>query len=97
MTARFRIVAFAEAATYLALLLAVVVYRVLDGPDLVSALGPIHGIIFLVYLVLVLKVREEQAWTLGQTILVVVAAAIPLGGFFVGRHLDDGRVAPAAP
>ncbi|MGH9188655.1 MAG: DUF3817 domain-containing protein, partial [Acidimicrobiales bacterium] len=59
----FRSVAFVEAATFLVLLGAVVLYRVLDGPDFISFMGPVHGIAFLVYLVLVLQIREEQGWS----------------------------------
>lgn len=92
--AAFRAVAFLEAATYLALLAAVVVYRLLDGPDLIGVLGPIHGIAFLVYLVLVLSIRESQGWGLGRTMVVVIAAAVPLGGFWAGRDLvDEDRTA----
>lgn len=87
MTSTFRAVAYVEAASYLALLVATFVKRVLDGTDLVPVLGPIHGVVFLVYLVLVLKVREGQGWGVGRTIWVMVAAALPLGGFFVGRDL----------
>ena len=91
MIARFRVVAYVEAALYLLLLLAVFVYRVLDGPDLIGILGPVHGILFLVYLVMVLQVRPSQRWNLGQTLLVIIASAIPFGGFFVGYHLVDEK------
>ncbi len=83
----FRIVAYAEAATFLILLVCVVVKRVFHGPDMVSVMGPLHGILFLVYFVLVLKIRPSQGWNLGKTILVIVASALPFGGFFVGSHL----------
>jgi len=89
MVSKFRLVAIAEAVTYLALLAAVVLYRVLDGPDFIGFLGPVHGIVFLVYLVLVLQIRESQGWDLGQTIVVIVAAAVPFGGFLVERRLVD--------
>jgi integral membrane protein len=89
VTERFRQVAILEAVTYLALLVGVVVKRVLDGPDAVGVLGPVHGIVFLVYLVLALRIREDQGWTLGQFLLVVLAAAVPLGGFLVVRRLVD--------
>ena len=83
----FRIVAVVEAVTYLVLLGAVVLKRVLDGPDFVSVMGPIHGIAFLVYLVLVLRIRESQGWNLGRTIIVILASAVPFGGFWVERRL----------
>jgi integral membrane protein len=85
----FRAVAYAEAVTYLALLAAVVVYRLLDGPDFIGVLGPIHGLIFLVYFYLVLRIREGQGWGFWPTIGVLVASAIPLGGFWAGRHLVE--------
>ena len=87
----FRVVAVVEAVTYLVLLGAVVLKRVLDGPDLVSVLGPIHGVAFLVYLVLVLRIRESQGWDLGRTIVVILASAVPFGGFWVERRLVTDR------
>ncbi|MDQ3569517.1 MAG: DUF3817 domain-containing protein [Actinomycetota bacterium] len=97
LTGAFRAVAFFEAATYLLLLAAVVVYRVLDGPDLIGFLGPVHGIAFLVYFVLVLRIRESQRWGFWWTIVVLVASAVPLGGFWAGRHLLEGERAPSPP
>ncbi len=87
MTSKFRLVALAEAVSYLALLAAVVLKRVLDGPDLVGVLGPIHGILFLVYVLLTLLVRDEQGWTAVQTIVVLVASAIPFGAFVVNSRM----------
>ncbi len=89
LTGAFRLVAYIEAATYLVLLAAVILKRVLDGPDLVSAFGPIHGIAFLVYLYLVLRIREGQGWGLGRTIVVILASAVPFGGFWAGRDLVE--------
>ena len=94
-TGAFRVVAYVEAVTYLALLAAVLLYRVFDGPDFIGFLGPVHGIAFLVYLVLVLRIREGQGWGFWRTIAIIVAAAIPLGGFWAGRHLEEDRAARA--
>jgi integral membrane protein len=88
MTSKFRTVALIEAVTYLILLAFVVVKRGFDGPDaLVSVMGPIHGIAFLAYLFLTLLVREEQGWSVGQTIIVLVASALPFGAFVVNRRM----------
>jgi len=97
MITRFRWVAYAEAASLLALLAATFVKRVIEGPDLVPVLGPIHGILFLVYVVMVLQVRPSQAWGLGQTLLVIIASALPFGGFFVGTHLKETDNAAVNP
>lgn len=87
--AAFRAVAYVEAASYLLLLGATFVKRVLEGTDLVPVLGPVHGIVFLVYLALVFKVRPSQEWSFWRTVWVIVAAAVPFGGFLVGRDLRD--------
>lgn len=87
MTSKFRTVALIEAVSYLALLFATFVKRVIEGPDLVPVLGPIHGILFLAYVLLTLLVREEQGWRLGQTLVVLIASAIPFGAFVVNSRM----------
>ena len=93
-TGAFRAVAYFEAVSYLVLLGAVVLYRVLDGADYIGLLGPIHGIAFLVYFVLVLRIREGQGWGLWPTFLVLLASALPFGGFWASSHLKE-EPAPA--
>lgn len=88
MTAKFRLVALVEAVSFLALLVATIFHRVFDGSDAgITVLGPIHGILFLAYVLLTLLVREEQGWTLGQTLIVIVASAIPFGAFVVNAKM----------
>ena len=85
-TAKFRLIALVEAITFL-ILIGLTVSKTLDGPNLVPIMGPIHGIAFLVYLVLALLVREEQGWSGWQTVVVIVAAAIPFGAFVVNSRM----------
>lgn len=96
MTKSFRLVAYAEAATYLVLLAAVVVFRGFGGPDFVKIMGPVHGTVFLVYFVLVLLIRDGQGWGFWKTIFVLFASALPFGGFFVGRDVVDEPAAVSA-
>lgn len=87
MTRLFRYVALAEAVSFLLLLAATAIKYGLDAPLGVTVLGPIHGVLFLAYVLLVVAVRPEQRWSLGQMLLVLVAASVPLGGFFVEQRL----------
>ena len=96
MTSKFRTVALIEAVSYLALLVATFVKRVIEGPDVVPVLGPIHGILFLAYVLLTLMVREEQGWTLGQTLIVLIASAIPFGAFVVNARMVHDPAPSAA-
>ena len=83
----FRITAYIEAVTFLVLLGFVFVYRVLDGRDLIRVPGMVHGIMAVVYLVMTLRVREAQGWSLVRTAVILFLSAVPLGGFWAGRHL----------
>jgi integral membrane protein len=83
---RFRTVALLEAATYVLLVAAAVARRASDL-DLVPVVGPVHGVVFLVYVALALRVAGPLRWVPAQTLVVIVAAVVPLGGLYVGRRL----------
>jgi integral membrane protein len=82
-----RPIAVVEAVSYLALVGAVIWFRVFDGADLTSVIGPIHGVIFLVYAAAVLQARADLAWDRGRTLVVMFAGVIPLGGFWVAERV----------
>lgn len=86
MTLRnFRYVALAEATSFLALLVATYVKRVGDGSEIgVQILGPIHGLLFVAYVIIALRLRvEEIGWTNKQTFWILVGAVLPFGGYVV--------------
>jgi len=87
----FRVVAVVEAVSYLCLIGASVAKRALDIPVLVPIVGPIHGVIFLVYFVIVVFVREELGWDTGRTLIALFAAVVPFGGIWVERKLLLGN------
>ena len=83
----FRAVALVEAVSYLVLLAAVVAKYGFDQPVGVHIMGPVHGVIFLVYAFLAFTVRDELRWSAQHTAAVLAAAVIPLGGYLVERSL----------
>jgi integral membrane protein len=87
MTSKFRLVAILEAVSFLLLLAATLVHRGFDGPDAVSVLGPIHGFLFLAYVMLALLIREDQGWSVGQLIIVIVLSALPFGALYVHNKM----------
>ena len=78
----FRFVALAEATSFLVLLSCSFFAR--DG---VPIMGPIHGMLFLGYVLIALMIREDARWTGKETILVLAGAVLPFGGFVVDRWL----------
>lgn len=59
-----------------------------DDPRLVQSLGPIHGFLFLLFVVLIAYVSIEDKWAVKDTILLVlIASFIPFGTFYVDRKI----------
>jgi integral membrane protein len=83
----FRITALAEATSFLALLAATYVKYGHDQPIGVEILGPIHGLLFIGYVVLALSLARRAGWSLRTTALVLVGAVLPFGGYVVDRWL----------
>lgn len=83
----FRKVAVFEATTFLLLLVAAIVKRAADQPIGVSILGPIHGILFLAYVLILLNIRDQQGWDGRTTGLYFLGAVLPFGGYVVERRL----------
>jgi integral membrane protein len=84
MTLRnFRYVALAEATSFLALLVASVVKNTGGSEIGVKILGPIHGLLFVVYVLMVWQLHEEAGWTRKQTFWILVGAVLPFGGYVV--------------
>ena len=94
MTLRnFKLVALIEATTFLLLLLASYVKRAGDQPLGVEVLGPIHGLLFVAYVVMALALRERAGWTGRQTGLILLGAVVPFGGYAVDRWIDNNNAA----
>lgn len=86
-----RYVALLEAATFLALLASTYVKYALNEPAGVQIMGPIHGLLFVAYVVIALNVRPTAGWSTITTIGVLIGAVVPFGGFAVDRWLADDR------
>ena len=84
----FGYVALTEATTFLLLLGASYMKRAHDEPIGVEILGPIHGILFIAYVVMALALRDQCGWSGKTTLLILLGAVVPFGGYFVDRWLE---------
>ena len=74
----FRIVAVVEAFTWLGLLVGMYVKWVAGASELgVKVFGPIHGGVFIAYVVLALLTARIQRWSLWTTLIALVASIPP--------------------
>jgi integral membrane protein len=73
----FRVVAFAEAASWLGLLIGMFFKYVVDaGERGVQVFGPVHGTVFLAYVVVTLVTWRAQRWSL-PVVALALAASVP--------------------
>ena len=82
-----RYVALLEATSFLALLVATYLKHTKDSPAGVEILGPVHGALFIAYVLITLNVRGPAGWSNRTTLGVLLGAVLPFGGFVVDRWL----------
>jgi integral membrane protein len=83
----FRYVALIEATSFLALLVATYVKYHDHSPTGVQVLGPVHGAMFLAYVLITLNVRSVARWSTRATLGVLLGAVLPFGGYAVERWI----------
>jgi integral membrane protein len=92
-----RYIALAEATSFIALLVASVVKRTDGGEVGVHILGPIHGGLFIAYVIVALNLRAEVGWSAKTTFWILAAAVIPFGGYVVDWWLLREERASTSP
>jgi integral membrane protein len=86
MIRAFRLVAIAEAASWLLLIVATIVKYSADAPQGVHVLGPIHGALFTGYVLLALVVAYQLRWKARTLLIVLAESVVPGGGFLAARR-----------
>ena len=85
---RLRLVAILEGVSFLVLLLIAMPLKYLAGqPQAVRHVGMAHGVLFVVYVLLVIQVAIERRWSFGKTALALGASVFPFGTFWADRRL----------
>ncbi|WP_344111403.1 DUF3817 domain-containing protein [Kribbella alba] len=79
----FQAVAIAEAISWTGLLIGMLFKYVLSDNEIgVKVFGPIHGTIFIAYVITVAVVRKPLRWTWSTTLLALAASIPPLFTWF---------------
>jgi integral membrane protein len=84
---RFRIIAFLEGCSYLLLGFTMVLkYKfMMPGPNYVVGLA--HGLLFIMYVILLLNVWVKYKWSFMRITLAFVASLVPFGTFVADKKL----------
>jgi integral membrane protein len=94
----FRVCAVAEACSWAGLLVGMLFKYVVVGDDVgVRVFGPIHGALFVAYLVAVVAAARALRWDRRTVVLAVVASVPPLCTLWFERWAErTGRLGAAA-
>ncbi|MGY4386037.1 integral membrane protein [Pedobacter sp. UYP24] len=86
---RLRLIGFLEGISLLILIfIAVPMKHFYKNPSLVSNMGPIHGMLFLLFIFYTISVGVEEKWKFSVTTWkVLIACIIPFGTFYIDRHI----------
>ncbi|MGY2003376.1 DUF3817 domain-containing protein [Blastococcus sp. SYSU DS1024] len=96
VTTAFRLVAVAEAITWIGLLAGMFVKWVLQTSEVgVQVFGPIHGAVFVVYVLVALVAARVLRWSLPTTVLALAASVPPLATVWFERWASRNGALPA--
>ena len=96
---RFRVMAYTVGGMLLVLVFVGVPLQIwADAPGVVHLVGPVHGFLYIIYLVAAADLTRRAGWPVRQLWDVVLAGFIPFAAFFVERRVVHRaeRQTPAA-
>lgn len=80
---RLRIIAFLEGISYLILLGIAMPLKYLVGlPQVVRVVGMAHGVLFVLFVLLLIQVAIEKSWSFKKSALSFVSSLVPFGTFY---------------
>lgn len=83
--ARFRVMAYIVGVGLLALTVAFIMNLAFDQDQYSAIIGPIHGFLYIVYLLTIVDLALKARWSLKGTILVMLSGVVPIGSFYAER------------
>jgi integral membrane protein len=85
---RYRVIAYIVGVALIVLVVIGVPLKYLAGePQIVATVGPMHGFLYMVYLVASFDVGRRANWPLSRMALVMLAGTIPFLSFYAERRV----------
>ncbi|UYL07757.1 DUF3817 domain-containing protein [Bdellovibrio sp. SKB1291214] len=93
MIQAFKILGWLEGASFLTLLFIAMPLKYMGGnPALVKSMGPIHGFLFIGYVLFANFLASELRWSGKTRVAAFLAAVLPFGTFwFERKHLKTEK------
>ncbi len=85
---RFRAIAFLEGISLITLVFIGMPAKYVWGQEiLVKTIGPVHGALFIIYVIMAISLAVEERWKFTTTALVLIASFVPFGTFWVDKKV----------
>jgi integral membrane protein len=85
---RYRVLAYVVGVFLLVLVFVAVPLKYLaDSPTLSAIVGPLHGFLYMVYLVVAFDLAVRSKWSFRRTILILLAGTVPVMSFVAERKV----------
>ena len=94
---RFRVMAYVVGVFLLLLVVAMVLKYAADMGQMMKVVGPIHGFLYAIYLVISVDLALKLRWSIKGTALVLLAGTIPFLSFVMERRLEREEAPAALP
>jgi integral membrane protein len=84
---RFRVIANVVGVVLVVFILIAVPVRYLAGePHLSETISPVHGFLYVVYLLATVDLSRRSGWSVQRTVGVMLAGTVPFLSFYVERR-----------
>lgn len=86
---RYRVISYVVGVALLVLALVAMPMKYLGGnPSVSKVVAPIHGSLYIVYVVLAYDLARRNRWALGPTVLLLLAGTVPFVSFVAERRVS---------
>lgn len=94
---RYRVMAYVVGVWLLVLVLVAMPLKYLaDQPRLVEIVGPVHGFLYMIYLVTAVDLAFRAKWPAVRAVLIMLAGTVPFVSFYAERRVTRELVAEHA-
>ena len=86
---RYRVIAYVVGVMLLVLVFVAMPLKYLgDDPSAVDVVGPLHGFLYVIYLLGAFDLARRVQWSLGRMVMVALAGTIPFLSFYAERKVS---------
>ncbi|GAA3462073.1 DUF3817 domain-containing protein [Saccharothrix longispora] len=86
---RFRFMAYVVGVGLLLLVVAMIAKYAGGTETMMRVVGPVHGFLYAIYLVLTVDLALKARWSIKATVLVLLAGTIPFVSFYAERRVVE--------